>query len=78
MPKAGDEVNQIIYFNDLMKWSKENKVIVFWFEAFDEPWKGTGTEGHWGIFSVSEKQNLLCMNIIRIWLRDEPTSPSYD
>lgn len=35
-------------------WSAENNVSMFYFEAFDEPWKGgeTGSESHFGIFTV--------------------------
>ena len=39
----------------LTDWAKKNGVTVFVFEAFDEPWKGTGTEGHWGLFTVDRK-----------------------
>jgi exo-beta-1,3-glucanase (GH17 family) len=40
-----------------MTWGKDNNVAIFFFEAFDEPWKGdpdnaSGAEKHWGIFFV--------------------------
>jgi exo-beta-1,3-glucanase (GH17 family) len=45
------------FLRKLEIWSVENKVTTFWFEAFDEPWKGggenTGTneiEKNWGVF----------------------------
>ena len=77
-PKAGDEVKQKRYFEDLMAWSKRNDVNVFFFEAFDEPWKGTGTEGHWGLFSVDRKAKLAMREWYPELAPDGPTSPGYD
>ena len=77
-PKAGDEVKQKKYFFDLMMWSEENNVIVFNFEAFDESWKGTGTEGHWGLFSEQRKAKLAMQELYPGLMPDGPTSPGYD
>ena len=45
---------QKIYLEQLLKWSKEENILVFVFEAFDENWKGSSDpnepEKHWGIF----------------------------
>lgn len=53
---------QEIYYNDLMKWSEEEGVLTFVFEAFDEPWKGSDEplepEKHWGLFTVDRKPKL--------------------
>jgi exo-beta-1,3-glucanase (GH17 family) len=51
------EENQNRYFHELNDWATETNTTVFFFEAFDEPWKGnpdvpTGAEKHWGIFFV--------------------------
>ena len=78
VPKAGNELKQEKYFNDLMNWSKEKKVIVFWFEAFDEPWKGTGTEGHWGLFTEGRKAKFTMHKFYPGLITDKPTSPSYE
>ena len=78
VPKAGDEDKQEIYYNQLMNWSKQNKVVVFWFEAFDEPWKGTGTEGHWGLFSEGRKAKKIMRKYYPDLITDQPTSPSYN
>jgi exo-beta-1,3-glucanase (GH17 family) len=48
---------QVRYYNELMAWAKENNVTTFFFEAFDESWKGDpnnplGAEKHWGIFNI--------------------------
>ena len=77
-PKAGDEQKQKIYFNQLMNWAKENNVIVFFFEAFDEPWKGLGTEGHWGLFTEGRKAKPAMQELYPELMPDGPTSPSYD
>ena len=55
VPRGGDERKQQRYFEELTDWARENRVTVFFFEAFDEPWKGTGTEGHWGLFTADRK-----------------------
>lgn len=51
-----NEDNQARYYEELMAWSKEEKVIIYAFEAFDEPWKGgpnpDNAEKHWGIYNV--------------------------
>ena len=75
--KAGDEIKQKQYFNDLMEWSKANNIIVFNFSSFDEPWKGTGTEGHWGVFSESRKAKLVMQELYPELMPSEPTSPEY-
>lgn len=46
--------NQAVYCRELAAWSRKQGVPVFLFEAFDEPWKGSGDpdepEKHWGLF----------------------------
>lgn len=77
-PRAGDEQKQKRYFSELMDWARENGVIVFYFEAFDEPWKGEGTEGHWGLLS----EERWAKPVMQDWYPDRmpegPTSPSYE
>lgn len=56
LPERVNEENQSVYFNDLMRWSENEQVAVFFFEAFDEPWKGSShplePEKHWGLFKA--------------------------
>lgn len=78
VPRAGDEVKQKRYYEELNAWSKANNVTTFYFEAFDEPWKGTGTEGHWGLFSVDRKAKLAMQALYPDLKPTGPTSPSYD
>jgi len=51
------EANQTRYYGELENWAKTTNTTVFFFEAFDEPWKGDpgislGAEKHWGLFNV--------------------------
>ena len=50
---------QKTYYQSLNRWAAESKVLVFWFEAFDEPWKGSEDpaepEKHWGLYDVLRK-----------------------
>ncbi|MFK8029566.1 MAG: glycosyl hydrolase family 17 protein [Gammaproteobacteria bacterium] len=51
------EENQARHFKELEQWAKKESITVFFFEAFDEPWKGDpnsplGAEKHWGLFKV--------------------------
>ena len=52
--RAG-EAQQKRYYYELMDWAEANNTTVFFFEAFDEPWKGdpdnpNGAEKHWGLY----------------------------
>lgn len=57
-----NEQNQKIYFEDLMDWSEKNCVLTFFFEAFDEQWKGSQhplePEKHWGLFRADRTPKL--------------------
>ena len=57
--RAGEE-QQLHYYKELTEWAAEMNITTFWFEAFDEPWKGDpnnplGAEKHWGLFSVDRE-----------------------
>lgn len=62
-PRASEE-NQLRYFRELNDWAAELGVTMFWFEAFDENWKGdpnnpNGAEKHFGLFTVDRKPKLV-------------------
>ncbi len=51
---------QAQYYNEFMNWAAQHHITTFWFEAFDEDWKGDphdimGAEKHWGLFTVDRK-----------------------
>lgn len=75
--RAGDEEKQLRYFEELTTWGRKEGIPVFWFEAFDEPWKGDGTEGHWGLFDVSRRPKLAVQDWYPELVTDAPTSPKY-
>ena len=53
------EDRQKQYYEELIEWSQEEKVLTFVFEAFDELWKGSDDdmepEKHWGLFTIDRK-----------------------
>ncbi len=54
-PGQANEAYQIQYYQELRQWAETTNTTVFFFEAFDEPWKGNpdnpmGAEKHWGLF----------------------------
>ena len=55
--ERASEANQARDYSEMLKWATETNTTVFFFEAFDEPWKGDpdnplGAEKHWGLFNV--------------------------
>ncbi|WP_372773891.1 glycosyl hydrolase family 17 protein [Mangrovibacterium sp.] len=58
--ERASEEKQLKYYNDLYAWAIEMNITTFFFEAFDEDWKGdpanpNGAEKHWGLFTVDRK-----------------------
>lgn len=57
------EEYQKIYYEDLMQWNKEDDILTFVFEAFDEQWKGSDEhfepEKHWGLFKINRTPKLV-------------------
>jgi exo-beta-1,3-glucanase (GH17 family) len=62
-PEHVNEENQKIYFEDLMGWAENKNILTFFFEAFDEPWKGSAhplePEKHWGVFKADRTSKLV-------------------
>lgn len=48
------------YIEGLDEWAKRENVLIYYFEAFDEPWKGSGSnaepEKHWGLYDVNRNK----------------------
>jgi exo-beta-1,3-glucanase (GH17 family) len=58
-----DEIKQRQYYHDLFVWAGKMNITAFFFEAFDEDWKGDagdplGAEKHWGLFTVDREAKL--------------------
>ncbi|MBL7979997.1 MAG: hypothetical protein JNN12_16790 [Bacteroidetes Order II. Incertae sedis bacterium] len=57
--KATDEYKAGIYYKKMRKWTTENRIACFYFEAFDEIWKDAsnpgGSENHFGLFTIDGK-----------------------
>ncbi|HMN88423.1 MAG TPA: hypothetical protein PKD70_06050 [Saprospiraceae bacterium] len=51
-----NETYQKIYYEKLMAWVEKERILAFFFEAFDESWKGSPEplepEKHWGLFHI--------------------------
>ncbi len=62
-PWNASEELQASYYEQLLEWTTEERVLTFVFEAFDEPWKGSPDplepEKHWGLFDVMRKPKLV-------------------
>ena len=55
--ERASQEKQVQYYNELMQWTKKMNITTFFFEAFDEDWKGdpnnpTGAEKHWGLYFI--------------------------
>jgi exo-beta-1,3-glucanase (GH17 family) len=65
-PGMVSEEFQEIYYTDLMNWSEKERILIFVFEAFDEPWKGSPEpsepEKHWGLFKVDRTPKRVMKN----------------
>ena len=58
-PPNVSQALQAQYCEQLLQWSRDSGMLVFVFEAFDEPWKGSPDplepEKHWGLFDVDRR-----------------------
>lgn len=61
-PNHVNEEYQKIYYEKLMQWAEKEGILVFFFEAFDEAWKGSPEplepEKHWGLFKIDRTPKL--------------------
>lgn len=59
---VADELSQKQFYTQCQEWSTKNKVTIFYFEAFDELWKGasaTGAETNWGFYYSNRTPKLV-------------------
>ena len=62
--ERANEADQLRYYQQMKAWAEQTNTTLFWFEAFDEPWKGDendphGAEKHWGLFFVDRTPKLV-------------------
>jgi len=84
-PRASEE-KQKQYYQDLHTWAERMNITTFFFETFDEDWKGDpgsplGAEKHWGLFTVGRKAKLVMRDLYPDLLptpRAPEVSPFYE
>ena len=68
-PENVNEEYQQIYYEKLMNWVQKENILTFFFEAFDETWKGSPEplepEKHWGLFYIDRTPKMAVENLIR-------------
>lgn len=51
--------NHGVYIKGIDEWARKENIVIYYFEAFDEPWKGGNNpieaEKHWGLYYVNRK-----------------------
>jgi glucosylceramidase len=54
---APNQDQQVVFYHAINDWAEKNRVMTYWFEIFDESWKGGGentsphhAEKNWGLF----------------------------
>ena len=54
--RAADEIKQKLFYDGMQEWTGDSAVSLFFFEAFDEPWKDPvdekGSENHFGLIDI--------------------------
>jgi exo-beta-1,3-glucanase (GH17 family) len=66
--ERASEEKQMRYYNEIMSLATELSITTFFFEAFDEDWKGNpdntlGAEKHWGLFTVDRKPKMVMKSL---------------
>ncbi len=62
--ERASEEKQAQYYKELLAFAEKNNITTFFFEAFDEDWKGDpgnplGAEKHWGLFNIDRTPKLV-------------------
>ncbi len=65
---AADEFKEKLYFEHMREWTNQNGISMFYFEAFNEPWKDSsnsqGSENHFGLFTVEGKAKYALWDLV--------------
>lgn len=66
--KAVDEYKAGIFYKKMRKWTNENNISCFYFEAFDESWKDAGnpggSENHFGLITIDGKAKYAVWDLV--------------
>lgn len=66
--RAVDEYKSGVYYKAMREWSDANRVTVFYFEAFDEPWKDAanpmGSENHFGLINLQAQAKFAIWDLV--------------
>ena len=66
--KAADEYKEAIYYKTMRDWANKSGISLFFFEAFDEPWKdpnsADGSENHFGLFTVDGQAKYVLWDMV--------------
>ena len=66
--KACDEYKQGVFFRQMRKWTKDEGISCFFFEAFDEKWKDAkhpnGSENHFGLIDLQGKAKYAIWDLV--------------
>lgn len=62
--ERASEAKQKQYYDEFLAFAKKHKITTFFFEAFDEDWKGDpnnpmGAEKHWGLFNIDRRPKMV-------------------
>lgn len=67
-PENVNEDYQKMYFDKLMDWTEKEGILAFFFEAFDETWKGSPEplepEKHWGLFKIDRSPKIAISHLL--------------
>lgn len=66
--RAIDEYKSGVYYRDMRQWSDSLGISLFYFEAFDEPWKDAmnplGSENHFGLFNLQSEAKFAIWDLV--------------
>jgi len=66
--RSNDEYKEALYYKHMRDWTNEAGMSCFYFEGFDEPWKGGDNPGnsekHFGLFTVDGKAKYAIWDLV--------------
>ncbi len=69
LPEYANEDNQLIFNKTIKMWTERNRITCFFFEAFDESWKGSDNidepEKHWGFYFENREPKMIMSKLAR-------------